>query len=53
VNQVTSSFDPAYFDMKEYSILDIQLEMLDHFLHGIFTEKGRTAYNQQKASQEL
>lgn len=53
VNQVSSSFDPAYFDMKEYSILDIQLEMLDHFLHGIFTEKGRLAYNQQKASQEL
>jgi len=53
VNQVTSSFDPAYFDMKEYSILDIQLEMLDHFLHGIFTEKGRTAYNLQKATNDL
>lgn len=53
VNQVTSSFDPSYFDMKQYTILDFQLEMLDHFLHGIFTEKGRIAYNQQKASQEL
>lgn len=53
VNQITSSFDPSYFDMKQYTILDFQLEMLDHFLHGIFTEKGRIAYNQQKASQEL
>lgn len=53
VNQVISSFDPTYFDMREYTILDIQLEMLDHFLHGIFTEKGRIAYNEQKASQEI
>lgn len=53
VNQISSSFDPANFDMKGYNILELQLEMLDHFLHGIFTEKGRITYQQQKATQEI
>lgn len=53
VNQISSSFDPANFDLKGYNILELQLEMMDHFLHGIFTEKGRIAYNQQKAKQEI
>jgi len=53
VNQISSSFDPANFDMKGYNILELQLEMMDHFLHGIFTEKGRIAYQQQKATQEI
>ena len=53
VNQISSSFDQANFDLKGYNILELQLEMMDHFLHGIFTEKGRIAYNQQKAKQEI
>ena len=53
VNQISSSFDPANFDLKGYNILELQLEMLDHFLHGIFTEKGRIAYHQQKSTQEI
>lgn len=48
VNQISTSFDPANFDMKGYDILELQIEMMDHFLHGIFTEKGRIAYHQQK-----
>ena len=53
VNQISSSFDQANFDLKGYDILKLHLEMMDHFLHGIFTEKGRIAYNQQKAKQEI
>lgn len=53
VNQISSSFDPANFDLKGYNILELHLEMMDHFLHGIFTEKGRIAYYQQKAKQEI
>lgn len=50
VNQISSSFDPSNFDLKGYDILKLQLEMMDHFLHGIFTEKGRIAYNLKKAT---
>lgn len=50
VNQISSSFDPSNFDLKGYDMLELQLEMMDHFLHGIFTEKGRIAYNLQKAT---
>lgn len=53
VNQISSAFDPANFGLKGYDILELQLEMMDHFLYGIFTEKGRIAYHQQKATQEI
>ncbi|MBN7815522.1 TetR/AcrR family transcriptional regulator [Algoriphagus pacificus] len=50
INQINSVFDPSNFKMEGYSILDLQIEMLDHFLHGVFTEKGRLAYQQQKTT---
>lgn len=50
INQINSVFDPSNFKMEGYSILDLQMEMLDHFLHGVFTEKGRLAYQQQKTT---
>lgn len=50
INQINSVFDPSNFKMEGYSILDLQMEMLDHFLHGVFTEKGRLAYQQQKTN---
>lgn len=50
INQINSVFDPSNFKMEGYSILELQMEMLDHFLHGVFTEKGRLAYQQQKTN---
>ena len=52
VNQITSSFDPINFTDPNYNLVEEQMVLLDHFLHGIFTEKGRLAYTAQKAIQD-
>lgn len=44
VNQISAAFDPSSFNNLAYSLLDLHLEMMNHFLHGVFTEKGRQAY---------
>lgn len=49
VNQITSCFDPANFTDTNYNLAEEQMVLMDHFLHGIFTEKGRLAYATQKA----
>ncbi|MDF2157078.1 TetR/AcrR family transcriptional regulator [Algoriphagus sp. CAU 1675] len=52
VEQITSAFDPSNFQRNDFNLVDFQMQMLDHFLHGIFTEKGRQAYQTQKETQE-
>lgn len=44
ITQITSAFDPKNFADVEYNLVEEQMVILDHFLHGIFTEKGREAY---------
>lgn len=50
VNQITSAFDPNNFSNPKYNIVEEHLVLIDHFLHGIFTEKGRVAYQSKKKS---
>lgn len=52
VNQITSAFDPSNFMNPGFNLADEQLVLMDHFLHGIFTEKGRMAYTAQQAIQD-
>lgn len=49
VNQITSAFEPSNLKNPEYNFADEQMVLMDHFLHGIFTEKGREAYASQQA----
>lgn len=49
MNQITSCFDPANFTDPNYNLVEEQMVLMDHFLHGIFTEKGRLAYASQQA----
>ena len=44
ISQIPSAFDPRSFADVEYNLVEEQMIILDHFLHGIFTEKGREAY---------
>lgn len=44
VETVDLAFDTTVFNQKEYNVIDIQIESLDHFLHGIVTEKGLLEY---------
>ncbi|MBM3427142.1 MAG: TetR/AcrR family transcriptional regulator [Bacteroidetes bacterium] len=48
LNQITTAFDPKNFAEPDYNLVEDQMIILDHFLHGIFTEKGRQAYLTQK-----
>lgn len=48
VDQISAAMNPSNYNRNDYSLLALHLEMLDHFLHGIFTEKGRQAYLQQQ-----
>lgn len=52
VNQITSAFDPVNFTNPDFNLAEEQMVLLDHFLHGIFTEKGRLAYTAQQAIQD-
>ena len=49
VNQITSAFDPSNLNNRDYNLAEEQMVLMDHFLHGIFTEKGRKAYSSQQA----
>ena len=44
VNQITTAMNTANFDKDVDNIVTLHMAMMDHFLHGIFTEKGRQAY---------
>lgn len=48
VNQISSLFESGMLGRTGLEVLNMQLELMDHFLHGIFTEKGRLAYNKKK-----
>lgn len=44
VSQIMAALDPTNSHKKGSSLLEMQISVLDHFLHGILTEKGRDAY---------
>lgn len=52
INQITSAFDPSNFMNPGFNLAEEQMVLMDHFLHGIFTEKGRLAYTTQQAIQD-
>lgn len=41
-------FDPVIFPKDKYELGDIQLQIFEHFIHGLFTEKGKKLYEKQK-----
>ncbi|MEX2513348.1 MAG: TetR/AcrR family transcriptional regulator [Cyclobacteriaceae bacterium] len=43
LEQVTSSF-LGKFPSGSFSLLDYQLQIIDHFIHGILTDQGRIKY---------
>lgn len=49
VNQISEAMNPNNYSNRSVNLAEEQLQTMDHFLHGIFTEKGREAYKTQKA----
>mgnify|MGYP003645165127 CR=1 FL=1 len=50
VNQITAAMNPANFDKDGENMVTLHMAMMDHFLHGIFTEKGRQAYFEKQVA---
>ena len=46
--QIQMSFDQELFPEKEYSLLDVQTQLLEHFTYGILSEKGLELFKQYK-----
>ena len=41
-------FDENAFPSSKFKMADVQMEIFDHFVHGIVTEKGRKLYQKYK-----
>lgn len=48
MEEVEMGFNPQAFPPDKYKIVDVQLALLDHFLHGICTIKGHKLINKYK-----
>ncbi|WP_194774507.1 TetR/AcrR family transcriptional regulator [Pararhodonellum marinum] len=53
LQQITMSMDSRVFPPGEYNMMEVQLQIFNHFLHGILTDKGRKAYDKKLINQEL
>ncbi|WP_025765152.1 TetR/AcrR family transcriptional regulator [Dyadobacter tibetensis] len=45
VEQIEMAFDPTIFPFGQYTMVDVQLQFLNHFVRGILTPKGFNYYN--------
>lgn len=48
MEEIQLGFNATVFPPDKYKIIDVQLELLDHFLHGICTLKGHKLINKYK-----
>jgi hypothetical protein len=48
IYQVDMGFDPDRFPPSKFNIRDVQLTLLDHYMHGITTLKGHKLINNYK-----
>jgi AcrR family transcriptional regulator len=52
MTEVEIAFDAGLFPPGEFSLKEVQLELLSHFLHGITTLKGHRMLNRHKQIEE-
>lgn len=52
VEQIELAFNNEFFPTNQYSMLDIQRELIHHFVRGMLTEQGFTIYNQYVNKEE-
>jgi AcrR family transcriptional regulator len=46
IEQVQAFFMNKSYSTKQYSLVDVQLQLFDHFIHGLFTIDGHKLFNQ-------
>jgi AcrR family transcriptional regulator len=51
MEQIQTCFDPKIFPPGEYQLLDVQMAVLDHFIHGLLTEQGHKIFHDYQTTQ--
>lgn len=46
LEQIEMGFDPHIFSIAQHTLVEVQLELLDHFIRGVLTNKGTQIYNE-------
>jgi len=46
LEQIEMGFDPHIFSITQHTLVEVQLELLDHFIRGVLTNKGTQIYNE-------
>ena len=44
MEQVQTVFDPKIFPSSSYNLVEVQMTVLDHFIHGLLSDKGRDLF---------
>ena len=52
VEQIDLIFNSKIFPRSEYDFSDVQMQIFDHFVQGILTEKGRQLYSSYQSLEE-
>ncbi|MBK7665870.1 MAG: hypothetical protein IPJ32_00145 [Sphingobacteriaceae bacterium] len=52
IEETEMALNPLLFHKEKYKIADIQIELLDHYLHGITTLKGHKLINKYRQINE-
>jgi AcrR family transcriptional regulator len=52
MEEVEMAFNPHYFPHGQFSMVDVQMQLLDHFMHGICTIKGHKLINKYRQINE-
>ena len=48
LEQVQMAFDSNLFPRGQFSFTEVQAQLFDHYIHGLFTDKGRKLYQKYK-----
>lgn len=51
VESIDSAFNTDIFPTKQFSLVDVQIQLIDHFLRGILTATGLKLYEKYKQEQ--
>jgi TetR/AcrR family transcriptional regulator, cholesterol catabolism regulator len=48
LEQIQLAFDNTVFPRDRFNMPEVQAQLFDHFIHGLFTEKGKKLYQKYK-----
>ena len=51
MEQVQAVFDPKVFPSQEFDLVEVQLQVLDHFIHGLLSDQGKIKFKEYQLKQ--